>query len=444
MKFLNSRLYRWYFEVFRYVAKERLRRDDLDERVIHTHLVIVLTTGILMWIYVLIAWFTISSPVPGIVGGLASLVHGLSPLLYRFTRNPLVSTNVLLASGMVHQATFSFFTGGFESHTLIWFGILPLFAGMLCGRRGAALWSVITIAVALAFLFLHRTRYPFPRLITTDGRFLAQAFLVFGWIFLSSSIVIVYAGLREKTEALLREQGQKIDDLFRVLFHDLANPLGRIAIGLSMSRKSVTDDQQLRGLELAKAAADNMIEVTENIRKMYALSKGKESVDLARTSLAAAVEYIRKVYAVELDRKKLRLAVDRDALADLEVLVEPVSFMNQVLGNVVSNAIKFSPEDGVITVTGAVAGPGEIALEVRDSGIGIPEELVDHLFNLNKKTSRPGTNGESGTGFGMHIVKTFVEMYGGQVAIDSRVAAGSSGTTVRLLLKGEKRATKLP
>ncbi len=437
---MNKKTYlRWYFHIFNYVAKNQLNRLDFDPHEVHTQLVVVFSTGILMWAYAILALTTIASPVPGIIGTICAAVHLLSPLLIRFTNNSYISANVLLFAGIIHQSAFSYFCGGFDANTLIWYGILPLIGGVICGKRGAFTWFYISILASLVFLLLELNDHDFPYLISPIGRFWSQVLLVFGWIFLSSTIVIVYAGLRAHTEQKLQEQGQKIDDLFRVLFHDLANPLGRIAIGLSIAKKQLPDAENNRGFEIAKSASDSMIEITQNIRKMYAVSKGKANVDLILTPLNSAIDYIMKLYSIELEKKKIRIEYNFEKNSGLNLLVEPVSFNNQVLGNIISNAIKFSPENSEIFITVYPVTQDTYKIEVKDNGIGIPKILIGHLFDINKKTSRPGTAGETGTGFGMHIMKSFVEMYGGELIIESneKQGDGQSGTTVKLILKGE-------
>lgn len=437
---MNKRRYlRWYFAIFNYVAQNRLKLLDIDPREVHTQLVVVLSTGVLMWGYAILALTTIASPVPGIVGTACALVHLFSPFFFRFTNNSFVPANILLVAGIIHQSTFSYFSGGFDSNILIWFGILPLIGGVICGTRGAITWFIITVLVSFGFLLLELSGHKFPYLISPIGRFWSQGLLVFGWIFLSSTIVVVYAGMREHTEKKLHEQSQKIDDLFRVLFHDLANPLGRIAIGLSIAKKQLADAENNRGFEIAKSASDSMIEITQNIRKMYAVSKGKANVDLSLTPLNSAVEYIMKLYSTELEKKRLKIEYNYEKNAGLSLMVEPVSFNNQVLGNIISNAIKFSPDNGEISITVYPVTQDTYKLEVKDNGIGIPKILIGHLFDINKKTTRPGTAGETGTGFGMHIMKSFVEMYGGELIVESNEVKGDapSGTTVKLILKGE-------
>ncbi len=430
MKFKNGPVFKWYFPLYRWVAAIRLQQNDIDPRAIHTTLVVVLTTAILMWGYALLAYFTIDSAIPGLIGFGCALIHLLSPLLFRYSNNAYLVGNVLLGAGMIHQGTFTYYTGGFMSNILIWYGILPLFGGIIGGRRGAITWFCFTICTSLSFFILHLYDYQFPDLISPLGKVWSHVMLVFGWIFLSSTVVIVYTGLREHTEKILHQQGQKIDDLFRVLFHDLANPLGRISIGLSIAQRNFPKEEPNRGLEIARLASDSMLEITQNIRKMYAVSKGKANVDLVKLPLNSSIDYIIKIYAAELEKKKIKFKYDFEKNVGINVLAEPVSFNNQVLGNIISNAIKFSPENSTITITAELTPQKLVKIEISDQGIGIPPELINQLFDLNKKTTRQGTHGETGTGFGMHILKSFIEMYGGQVEIES-----DKGTTVRLFLK---------
>src|SRR5690606_40720616 len=111
-----------YRRLFNYVFEPRREAQDLEPRVVHTHLLTVLTTGALMWGYAFLAIFTIAHPAPGIVGVIMSIIHNLSPLAYRHTNKPLIAASIVLASGMAHQGTFSYFTGGFYSNIIIWFG----------------------------------------------------------------------------------------------------------------------------------------------------------------------------------------------------------------------------------------------------------------------------------------------------------------------------------
>lgn len=411
--------------------------DDVDLRKIHTHTVAVLSTGLLMWAYAILALLTIASPVPGTVGLICSAVHLLSPLLFRFTNNAFLISNIMIGAGMVHQSTFTYYSGGFNSDILIWFGILPMLAGIIADRRAVIFWALACTICASYYLYLQVSGYPLPLLITPSGKLLAHAFLVFGWIFLSASIIYVLLILNEQREKLLAEQSQKIDDLFRVLFHDLAGPLSRISIGLNITKKETIPENKEHGLEIASKATETMMEITQNVRRMYAVSKGKVASDLSYFPLNEAVEYIEKLYAAELEKKRIKLQYDHRANQGVKVLVEPVSFKNQVLGNAFFNAIKFSPPDSHIQIKSSPAGRNMHLVEIIDQGIGMSNNLLNSLFDITKKTSRPGTAGEIGTGFGMHILKSFVDMYQGQIEVESSDDQQCHGTKIKITLKSE-------
>ena len=430
----DHRLFKWYFRLFDFISRPRIEKADVSLRDIHAHTSMILSTGILMWAYAILAHVSIDSPIPAIVGYICALAHLFSPLLYRWSNQTFWISNLALGAGFCHQATFSYFTGGYYSFTLKWLSILPMLAGVICGMRSALIWGVITTLGVTFFLTLKLLGFEFPNEITEAGMTWGHGLILYGYIFLNTVMILVFVTMQSSSEKLLQEQGQKIDDLFRVLFHDLANSLGRINIGLSIAKKG--NHHAEKGVEIASQAADSMMEITSNVRRMYAVSKGKAEVDLVYTSLNESVDYLRKVFAGELEKKQIDIKYDAEKNKDFKVLVEPVSFKNQVLGNIISNAIKFSRPGGEIKITCYPVSAHYQAVEIRDFGIGMPEQMIDQMFDLTKKTSRQGTSGELGTGFGMHIMKSFVEMFQGQVLIESTEGGDDSGTTFKLILRG--------
>jgi signal transduction histidine kinase len=426
-----------YFKLYQFIAIKRLEAQDTRPAAIHTFLTIVLTTSLLMWSYSLVALTTINSYIPGIVGTLCSLIHLLSPLIFRVSKSTTWAGNVMLTAGMIHQGTFSYYTGGFAAHTLIWFGILPMLGGLINGRKGTTTWTIATTTMALLMLGLQIYGHVFPNIISENGRLLAQMLLVFGWIFLSSTIITVFIVMKDQSEQLLGLQSKKIDDLVRVLFHDLANPLGRISIGLNITKKYENPEQTQRGIDIASQATEAMIEITQNVRKMYAMSKGKADMDIQPFLLNEGIEYVRKVCHDEMEKKKITLHYDEKAFKNLNVMVEQVSFKNQVLCNIISNSIKFSSEGKSIYITAKPLNAEFVEIIIKDEGIGMPPSILENLFEINRKTTRAGTKGEMGTGFGMHIMKSFMEMYEGNVQVESQegTEGKSSGSLFKLRLK---------
>ncbi|HXH30060.1 MAG TPA: HAMP domain-containing sensor histidine kinase [Bacteriovoracaceae bacterium] len=435
----RSLVVRGYSQIFNFLAVNRLKDNDLEPQKIHVQVISTFATSMLMFAYAIIALCHMSDPRVGIVCFITSLIHIGSLGLYRYTPKTNLIASIVLATGVIQTLIFSYFSRGYLSIALNWMGIVPVFAGLFMGLRGAVTWFFITFIAAFSFMVLHLTGHQFPSILSYQGFFWGKSFFIFGFIIMGAFMIIVYTEFNKSTMKILEGQNQKIEDLFRVLFHDLANPLGRLSIGLTLAKKKDDPSVMVRGLEISEEASNTMLEITQNIRNLYALRKGKAGLVPVLSSLSEALEYIESIYARDIKNKSLQLVYDRQKNRGVKVLVEPVSFKNQVLANIISNAIKFSPEGGKIVITVRPENQNHLAIEVSDDGIGMPEHMLQTVFELNKKTSRPGTNGEQGTGFGMYIMKSYMDMFDGEIRVKSaeKTLEKNSGTTVTLILPGE-------
>ncbi len=101
-----------------------------------------------------------------------------------------------------------------------------------------------------------------------------------------------------------------------------------------------------------------------------------------------------------------------------------------MFNNILSNAIKFSHSESIIEISSELRGD-LVVLKISDHGIGMPEELLNDVFNMNKSTNRRGTQGEMGTGYGMPLVKKFITKFKGRIEIES---VENQGTTIYLFL----------
>ena len=112
------------------------------------------------------------------------------------------------------------------------------------------------------------------------------------------------------------------------------------------------------------------------------------------------------------------------------------SLCYQVLNNLISNSIKFTDPGGSIKVL-VESNFGVTKCSIMDTGIGIPQEIILNLFNTSAKTTRTGTSGETGTGFGMPIVKNYIEKFNGKIEVHSALKsenATNHGTTITITL----------
>jgi len=238
---------------------------------------------------------------------------------------------------------------------------------------------------------------------------------------------------RVHTHLRLMSLNNERKELLHIMCHDLANPVSAIISTLEFVKPNKMLSPEAH--RLMSSAAQHSLDIIEQVRHMRALEEHKMVVE--RHHLLSAVQQSVAMLQQSIQEKHLQLEI---AVEDtLAVQVEPVSFVNSVLNNLLTNAIKFSYSGSEIRVAAQQYGEDKVDLIIQDNGMGIPAQTLDGLFDWRKTKSRPGTSGETGTGFGMPMVKKFVQAYGGQIEIissDVNDDPNTHGTTVILHLLG--------
>lgn len=425
-----------YFKLFNALTSEHLKKGHYQAWQAHTQIVTVISTGLLMWTYAILAHLKINHPVPAIVGYAMAATHLLSPLLLRWPGNILLASHILIGSGIIHQATFAYFTGGFNSNIIIWFGILPMLGGIMLGRMGVVVWAIITTLVSASYLYIDAFGPGFPKLIDEQGWLIAQAMMVFGWIFLSTILIYVFILLMEHNDNQQMLKNNKIRTLVRVLCHDISNPLTIIKNRLQLIKRKLEDEEASQGVSKVEKPVEAIQGIIEQIRNWEAIDSGKKEVQLEAVCLNETLEFIEDIFDEKLKDKEIKLNIDIPT-DKLLIQGDKTTLQSQIFSNIVSNAIKFSDPGSEIDIIIKDEGDTVVA-SIADKGLGIPDSLLEDLFDATKKTNRLGTNGEKGTGFGLPIVKAYVEKFGGIIKVDSKCREkyqNNSGTTFQLAFK---------
>jgi signal transduction histidine kinase len=134
--------------------------------------------------------------------------------------------------------------------------------------------------------------------------------------------------------------------------------------------------------------------------------------------------------------KDKNLKLKTDIAKDL-VMTADANMINTIIRNLVSNAIKFSKPEGLITINAKEIYNGNIQMSIADTGIGIPEENIDKLFRIDESYSTKGTNNEKGTGLGLILCQEFIQKHGGKIWVESKVG---TGTTFYFTIPQKKRS----
>ncbi len=228
--------------------------------------------------------------------------------------------------------------------------------------------------------------------------------------------------LEQVNEELRRLQRMR-DDLTHMIVHDMRTPLTNIITGLQTVEAADYDPALTRELlpEAIRAGEDlaDMVNNLLDISKMEAgeLVLRREEVAV-RDVVSEAIERVR--YLAE--EKKQQLATDFPADLTLQGDFE---LIKRVLVNLLSNAVKFTPEGGRISVE-AGRHDGATRICVRDTGVGIPEDQLDRLFDKFAQVEPADGRRRQGTGLGLAFVRLAVESHGGTVSVESTIGKGST------------------
>lgn len=235
--------------------------------------------------------------------------------------------------------------------------------------------------------------------------------------------------VKEKSETL-----EKDNLLLRVISHDVSNTLTVIQGSLLRLKRSEQITMQKKNELLDKILATVRVAggVLQHVKEIKALETGKMDLKLEPTSIHEIFEVAQIIFEDRLLAKEIKLTL-QDLSNGSYFLCHKSSFTNSVFNNFISNAIKFSSHGSEIVIK-AYTDSAYFYIAITDQGIGIPEEIAAHIFDIGKSTTRVGTDGESGTGFGMTLAKTYMEHYKGELRFSSRIA-GKTGTTFELLLQ---------
>lgn len=209
--------------------------------------------------------------------------------------------------------------------------------------------------------------------------------------------------------------------LVSLLTHDIGNPLGVASNLLRFIRMGQLEEREVE--ELSRRMDDNLVrikEVIENVKTIKATKDGKIRIKLSPVSIKDVIYKSIESFSDDLKKKNLEVRVNESKIDSQKTYIwaDEVSLHNSVLNNILSNAIKFSKPSSVIEIN-LVEKEELVEVYIRDYGIGMPKHIMETLFDPTASTSRMGTSGEKGTGFGMPIVKMFIERYGANVSIQS-------------------------
>ena len=220
--------------------------------------------------------------------------------------------------------------------------------------------------------------------------------------------------------------------------HDIRTPMNAIVGFSALARRHINEPELLTGyLDKTITSGQLMLTLLDDMLEMNKLEGGLVHLNLEPTDLREQISAVTDMFRLESEKKLVVLKEDID-LPDEKVLVDQNRFC-RIIGNLISNAIKFTPSGGIVCLTARqkqpeTDGTALYEFQVSDNGIGISEEFLDQVFDSFERENTSTQTGAAGTGLGLSIVKSLLILMGGTITAESKKGKGSV-FTVTLPLK---------
>jgi len=233
------------------------------------------------------------------------------------------------------------------------------------------------------------------------------------------------------TEAALREANSRKDIFLATLSHELRNPLAPIRSAARLLELSTTEEQRSRSVAVISRQVHHMASLLDDLMDVSRITRGALTLKKAQINLRDLLETAVEAALPLITEKKHHLVTEWPKDNRL-IEADPVR-LTQVASNLLTNAAKYTDSEGEIIFAAQFDGD-RLELSVRDSGIGIPPAMVDHVFEMFAQVQSSTERSQGGLGIGLGLVKAIVELHGG--TIQARSAGANQGSEFIVSLPG--------
>jgi signal transduction histidine kinase/DNA-binding response OmpR family regulator/HAMP domain-containing protein len=247
--------------------------------------------------------------------------------------------------------------------------------------------------------------------------------------------------IEEKAEQLALSSRYKSEFLAN-MSHELRTPLNSLLILAKLlgdNQEGNLTDRQVEFATTIFAAGNDLLDLIDDILDLSKVEAGKMDVHLGEVALDSVVDYVERSFRVLVEEKGLAFHVDLDEAMSAAITTDEQR-LQQILRNLLSNAVKFT-QHGSVALTIAPAPPGAaygtpslgeaeevVAFSVTDTGIGIPQQRLDLIFEAFQQADGTTSRRFGGTGLGLSISREIARLLGGEIVVESSVGAGSTFT----------------
>ena len=230
--------------------------------------------------------------------------------------------------------------------------------------------------------------------------------------------------------------------------HDIRTPMNAIIGFTALAQTHIDDRGQVEDyLKKISVSSQHLLSLINDVLDMSRIENGKVTLETKPVHLPELVEDIGDAIQVGADKKHISFTVDTAGMKNEDVIADPLR-LEQILINVLANAVKFTPDGGQISLRivqkdTASADYADFEFHIKDNGIGMSEEFQKHIFEQFARERTSTVSKIQGTGLGLAITKSLVDMMGGRITVESEPGRGSEFTISLRFPVGEAKAGQM-
>ncbi len=231
--------------------------------------------------------------------------------------------------------------------------------------------------------------------------------------------------------------------------HDIRTPMNAIIGFTALAQTHIDDRGQVEDyLKKISVSSQHLLSLINDVLDMSRIESGKVTLEAKPVHLPELVHELRDIIQAVVSKKDLSLTLDTVGVENEDVIADPLR-LEQILINVLANAVKFTPDGGQISLwivqkDTAPAGYADFEFHIKDNGIGMSEEFQKHIFEQFARERTSTVSKIQGTGLGMAITKSLVDMMGGRITVKSEQGKGSEFTISLRFPIGEAKTGQTP
>ena len=231
--------------------------------------------------------------------------------------------------------------------------------------------------------------------------------------------------------------------------HDIRTPMNAIIGFTALAQTHIDDRGQVEDyLKKISVSSQHLLSLINDVLDMSRIESGKVTLEAKPVHLPELVHELRDIIQAVVSKKDLSLTLDTVGVENEDVIADPLR-LEQILINVLANAVKFTPDGGqiglwIVQKDTAPAGYADFEFHIKDNGIGMSEAFQKHIFEQFARERTSTVSKIQGTGLGMAITKSLVDMMGGRITVKSEQGKGSEFTISLRFPIGEAKTGQTP